>query len=111
MDDNHLAQLPEELLQETLNYLDNGTLASLARSSKWAYETAIPLLWKDVELVDCRTTHPDMPYHSDEHDDTPIIRKLIVLARYAMTFSFFHFEFTHHLCPILVLKLFHHHIQ
>lgn len=86
MDDNHLAQLPEELLQETLNYLDNRTLASLARSSKWAYETAIPLLWKDVELVDCRTTHPDMPYHSDEHDDTPIIRKLIVLARYALTF-------------------------
>lgn len=81
MNDNHLAQLPEELLQETLKYLDNQALLGLARTSEWGYEKAIPRLWNHLELVDCRTRHADMPYHSDEHDDTPIIKKLVVLAQ------------------------------
>lgn len=81
MNYNHLAQLPVELLQEILQFLDNCAFAALARSSKWGYEAAIPLIWHDVELIDCRTRHADMPYHSDEHDDTLIIKKLIVLAR------------------------------
>lgn len=82
MDGSHLAQLPEELLQETLNFLDGRALLNLAQSSKWAYEKAIPLLWNDVELVDCRKRHfdEDVPYNTDDHDDSPIIRKLIVLA-------------------------------
>ncbi|KAL1301589.1 hypothetical protein AAFC00_005820 [Neodothiora populina] len=82
MGDNHLAQLPEELLQASLRFLDGPGLVSLAQSSSWSYEKAIPFIWHDVELVDCRTRHftEDVPYHSDEHDDTPIIRKLVVLA-------------------------------
>ena len=80
MNHSHLAQLPEELLQETLKSLNKAGLAAFAQTSRWAHQKAIPFLWNRVELVDCRTRHPDMPYHSDEHDDSMIIRKLIVLA-------------------------------
>ncbi|KAG9671886.1 hypothetical protein KCU95_g16858, partial [Aureobasidium melanogenum] len=77
---NLLAKFPEEILQETLRYLDDSSLANFARACHWSYDKAIPLLWQDVELVDCRTTDPQTPDMSDEHDDTPIIRKLLVLA-------------------------------
>lgn len=75
-----LGRLPEEILQETLRYLDDSSLANFARACHWSYDKATPLLWQDVELIDCRSTHPDAPDLSDEHDDTPIIRKLLVLA-------------------------------
>lgn len=74
-----LAQLPEELLQETLDYLDKPDLLQLSQTCHWAYEKAIPWLWKDLELVDCRTQH-DETQEVDEHDDTPIIKKLVTLA-------------------------------
>lgn len=75
-----LGQLPEEILQETLQYIEGPDLLSFARACRWAYDKAIPLLWEHVELVDCRTTNPAAPDISDEHDDTPIIRKLLTLA-------------------------------
>lgn len=66
-----------------------------------AWELAAGLLWKQVVLEDCRTTHevtheefahewfkkssdtPSLPERlvTDEHDDTPIIQKLLVIAR------------------------------
>jgi len=82
MDDNHLARLPEELLQEILTYLDDPSLLNLALTCQWSKRKALSLLWRHVELVDCRSEHPDMPTGliHDDHDDSPIIKKLIVLA-------------------------------
>jgi hypothetical protein len=77
---NPLGRLPEEILQETLQYLDNSSLANFAQTCHWSYDKATPLLWEEVELVDCRTTNEAAPDLSDEHDDTPIIRKLLILA-------------------------------
>lgn len=84
MNDNPLAQLPQELLQATLNFLDRPALLGLALSCRWGYHVAMPYLWSHVELVDCRENHPDMPYSSDEHDDSPIIKILMVLATYVL---------------------------
>lgn len=75
-----LGKLPEEILQETLRYLDNHSLANFSQICHWSYDKATPLLWEHVELVDCRTTSDAVPDVSDEHDDTPIIRKLLILA-------------------------------
>jgi hypothetical protein len=77
---NPLDRFPEEILQETLRYLDNHSLANFSQTCHWSYDKATPLLWEDVELVDCRKTDESTPDMSDEHDDTPIIRKLLVLA-------------------------------
>jgi hypothetical protein len=77
---NPLDKLPEEILQETLRYLDNPSLANFSQTCHWSYDKATPLLWEDVELVDCRKTDESTPDMSDEHDDTPIIRKLLILA-------------------------------
>lgn len=76
-----LAQLPDELLLESIEYLDKCSLVRFGLSCKWAYGKAMPLVWNEIKLVDCRTRHNDMPYHEDEHDDTPIIHKLITLSR------------------------------
>jgi len=82
VDDNHLAQLPEELLQETLTYLDESSLLHLALTCQWSKRKALSLLWRHVELVDCRSKHTDTPMGliHDHHDDGPIIKKLVVLA-------------------------------
>lgn len=77
---NRLAEIPEEILQETLQYLDESDLYHFAQLCRWSYDKAIPLLWQDIELVDCRTPSSEVPDLVDEHDDTPIIRKLLVLA-------------------------------
>ena len=75
------SQLPAEILQETLLYLDKSDLLNLAQTCHLAYDKAIPVLWEDLELIDCRTVHRAAPDISDEHDDKQIIRKLLVLAR------------------------------
>lgn len=74
-----LSELPEELLQEILERIEKPHLSSLSLASKWGYLVATPLIWREVELMDCQTSHEDC---SDEHDDTPIIRKLLILATY-----------------------------
>nr|POE90158.1 hypothetical protein CFP56_20625 [Quercus suber] len=103
-----LHQLPEELLQEILCRLESPALSNLALASHWTYVKAAAWIWREVNLVDCRTSHivwdgydKDVPVEDDsifeddvhgrekhkhiasrydEHDDTAIIRKLIVLA-------------------------------
>jgi hypothetical protein len=77
---NSLSQTPEEILHQTLRYLDDQDLRNFALSCRWAYKKATPLIWQHVELVDCTKTNPATSELGDEHDDTLIIRKLLVLA-------------------------------
>lgn len=96
-----LLELPEELLQSILDYLAKPELQVLSLASRSCRELATPLVWREVELTDCRTfytesgaVHSSGPgsggtvgripagavVRSDEHDDTPLIKKLWVLA-------------------------------
>lgn len=73
-----LQALPEELLQDILERVDKRNLSSLNLASRWAYAAASPLIWRDVDLIDCRRPHANGEV--DEHDDTPLLRKLVILA-------------------------------
>ena len=97
-----LHELPEELIQAVLDYLEKPDLQAFGLTSRWGREIATPLVWREVELTDCRTlytesgaVHSSGPgstggtvgripagavVRSDEHDDTPLIQKLWVLA-------------------------------
>lgn len=90
-----LETLPEELLQLIVRYLPTADLKNAALASSTLNRHVTDLLWRNVCLVDQWTLHPDdnpEPLikrtrghgRSDEHDDTPIIRKLFVLATYAL---------------------------
>ncbi|EME38966.1 hypothetical protein DOTSEDRAFT_57272 [Dothistroma septosporum NZE10] len=70
-----LSQLPEELLQIILERLRQVDLYSLNQASRWCYQVATPFIWRSVELMDCKTIHDD---GVDDHDDTPVIRKLLL---------------------------------
>ena len=72
-----LHQLPEELLQDIIDRLDKRALDNLNLVSKRGYEVATPQLWREVNLVDCRTQRDE---GWDEHDDGPLIKKLVLLA-------------------------------
>jgi len=73
-----LLRLPEELRQDIVERLAHGDLACLNLCSKACYRLATPLLWQDVTLKDRHTIHPNG--FDDHHDDTPLIRKLIVIV-------------------------------
>jgi hypothetical protein len=73
-----LEQLPEELLQDVLERLDRTALSALQHVSRWGYDAATPLRWREVRLIDCRTHYED---GIDDHDDTPLIKVLITLIR------------------------------
>lgn len=73
-----LHSLPAELLSDILAYVPNSDLSSLNLTSKWAYSRATPLIWRELTLVDCSTAHSDGAV--DDHDDTPLLRKLLILA-------------------------------
>ncbi|KAK3697145.1 hypothetical protein LTR37_017641 [Vermiconidia calcicola] len=73
-----LQRLPEELLQDILERLSKHDLSLLNPASRWCYRVATPLIWREVQLVDCRTLHED---ETDDHDDTPFLKKLLVLIR------------------------------
>lgn len=73
-----LVDLPEELLHDIVERLDRYNLFALSLASRWCWGLAAPLIWREVHLVDCRTTHTDTV---DEHDDTPLLKKLLVLAQ------------------------------
>jgi hypothetical protein len=95
-----LLELPEELLQVVLDYLPRSALKQLNFASKACRDKATPHIWREVELVDCRTNpesngRPIYANNSylnaqripagaqvlgDEHDDGPLIKKLLVLA-------------------------------
>ena len=72
-----LHQFPEELLQEIIDRLGDENLRNLNLASKWTYQVATPRLWREVNLVDCRTQREE---GRDEHDDGPLIKKLLLLA-------------------------------
>ncbi|KAF2214267.1 hypothetical protein CERZMDRAFT_57621 [Cercospora zeae-maydis SCOH1-5] len=81
-----LHQLPEELLQDILERLDRPALKHLSLTCSWCYKISIPHLWREVDLVDCKSSTSsayldtlDQPSH-DDHDDTPLIKKLFLLA-------------------------------
>ncbi|KAK3070351.1 hypothetical protein LTR53_010615 [Teratosphaeriaceae sp. CCFEE 6253] len=73
-----LHRLPEELLLDILERLERPDQECLQLTSRWGYRVATPLRWREVELVDCRTHYDDSV---DEHDDTPLIKILLLLAR------------------------------
>lgn len=85
-----LQSLPNELLQLIVSFLSTATLKSTALVSRTLNRPATNLLWQSVCLVDERRLHVKEgpvdswaergPYESDEHDDTPIIHKLYILA-------------------------------
>ncbi|KAM3422186.1 hypothetical protein BST61_g2555 [Cercospora zeina] len=81
-----LHQLPEELLQDILERLDRPALKHLSLTSSWCYKISVPHLWREVDLVDCKSSTCsayldtlDQPSH-DDHDDTPLIKKLFLLS-------------------------------
>lgn len=77
-----LQRLPEELLQNVVERLERPDLQSLSQTSIWCYQVATAHLWRNVELVDCKTEHDDAygdPEY-DDHDDTPLLKKLFLLA-------------------------------
>lgn len=99
--------LPIELQEQTLELLHLRDVKAFSLVNWRAWHAAIGFVWRDVKLIDCRTRHQvpdevkpwrdpatwgegwgDEPgaYHDpmegqDEHDDTPIVKKLLVLAR------------------------------
>lgn len=86
-----LQSLPEEILQLIVGYLPSSALRNAALVSSTLSRHATDVLWHNVCLVDQWRLHPDaLPEPSieevrglgqtDEHDDTPIIRKLYILA-------------------------------
>ena len=85
-----LHQLPRELLLDVLSFLEKPELSCLSQTSRWLYGLATPSVWRNVELVDCRTAHPGEAHELDEHDDTPLIKKLLILWRYVkIIFAFY----------------------
>lgn len=96
--------LPGELLAAVLDNLSREDLYELNLASEECHKLAAPLIWKHVDLIDCRahtcavtgyrtvSYGPGSASHSgrgipagasvggDEHDDTPLIRKLYILA-------------------------------
>lgn len=101
-----LLSLPAELLAAIFANLSREDLYVVNLTSKFCRQLAAPLIWKQVDLVDCRAVTspvtgqrivsygPGSASHSgrgipagasvsgDEHDDMPIIKKLWVLATY-----------------------------
>lgn len=77
---DRLLQLPEELLQDVLARLRQSDLLALNLASKSCYQAATPLIWKDVNLIDCRRSRLGEGVEwTDEHDDTKIIGKLLII--------------------------------
>ena len=102
--ESHFLALAEELVLSITSHLSRKEICSLALVSKKCHRLATPFIWKHVELIDCRastdfvTGHRVVTYGpatathrgrnipagtqlgSDEHDDTPLIKILLVLA-------------------------------
>jgi hypothetical protein len=89
-DCDQLEALPEELLALIVSYLPTPALKNAALVSQTLNRHATDILWQNVCLVDQWRVHHDDSIHlngggrgsewCDEHDDTPIIKKLFVLA-------------------------------
>ncbi|KAH7127102.1 hypothetical protein B0J11DRAFT_486122 [Dendryphion nanum] len=85
--------LPEELVKLIVSFLSTADLKNTALVSKSLYRHATEVLWRTVCLADTWKLHLNDenrqiygnrgdrgPGESDEHDDSPIIQKLYVLA-------------------------------
>jgi hypothetical protein len=96
-----LEALPAEILRFIVDYLPTSTLKHVALVSQTLNQHATDVLWQNVCLVDKRRLHADMharpeplldndrgPDQSDEHDDTPIIQKLFILAAYVQSLPY-----------------------
>jgi hypothetical protein len=109
----HILDLPEELLHNIITSLPRGDLCNFNLVNRHCYGSATPWIWREVELIDCRSTRqrPRLRTQSgqrgdgdgdevvddaaggggdvledcedrsleDEHDDTPLIAKLLVI--------------------------------
>jgi hypothetical protein len=94
----HLLELPEELIHSVISHLPQKDLLGVNLVNRYCYEVATPLIWREVELVDCRSTRRRPRRHDengrtveddaegseentldDEHDDTPLIAKLLII--------------------------------
>ena len=71
-----LESLPDELLNDIFMSLDRAERYNTALVSWHCYHRVVPHLYRTIELVDCRNEAT-----GDEHDDTPMIRILLVLAK------------------------------
>jgi len=78
-----LTSLPTELITDILDRLHTRDLAQLSLTSRWSNTVAVPFIWREVELKD-RTTDHGSHDGIDQHDDTPLIRKLYILTQYVM---------------------------
>lgn len=87
-----LLALPEELLHSIISFLPHEPLLNFNLLNRQCYQLTTPLLWREVELVDCRSTRPRVRRKGeegidgaheemleDEHDDSPIIAKLLII--------------------------------
>ncbi|KAI9715841.1 MAG: hypothetical protein M1812_005661 [Candelaria pacifica] len=71
--------LPDELLDDVLGRISRHDQCHVAATSKRCYNLAIPHLYRSIELVDCRGPG-NGPDEYDDHDDTPMIRMIMLLA-------------------------------
>jgi hypothetical protein len=100
----NLLNLPAELIAAIFDDLSRDDLYELNLTSQACRQHAAPLIWRHLDLIDCRAQRsltsgflsvsygPGTALHSgrgipagaqvqgDEHDDTPLIRRLWVLA-------------------------------
>ncbi|KAF2021826.1 hypothetical protein BU24DRAFT_417465 [Aaosphaeria arxii CBS 175.79] len=97
-----MLRLPDELLKIIASYLSTEDLRNTALVSTRLYPHASELLWRSVSLIDTWRDHeeePDLQEEDegldfpdtallvprqirDDHDDTPIIQKLYLLAKH-----------------------------
>lgn len=87
---SQLESLPDELLQLVVSHLSTQALKNTTLVSKTLHRHATDLLWQNVCLVDQWKLHTNEETNqlwtergngeSDEHDDTPIIQRLYILA-------------------------------
>lgn len=70
--------LPKELLDDVLSRLEQPDLGRLNLACQWLYTVGAPFVWREVTLTDYSA--PRGPGEIDDHDDTPMLRKLLILA-------------------------------
>ncbi|CAO2657269.1 Nn.00g033950.m01.CDS01 [Neocucurbitaria sp. VM-36] len=90
-----LESLPSELIQLIVAYLSTSTLKSVALVSRCLNGYASDILWQSVCLTDQWNLHLNEQTDQlwgerghgepDEHDDTPIVQKLYILATYGLS--------------------------
>ncbi|MCJ1376080.1 hypothetical protein MMC20_007318 [Loxospora ochrophaea] len=71
-----LETLPHELQHNIFAQLLPASLSQVARTSSKVYSVVIPILYHSIELVDFENLDT-----GDPHDDTPIIRLLLLFSR------------------------------